>query len=130
MVRVVYKELEQRALLRGIGAAIQDLAFAHVPNAILACVDYLGNLFIHTIESTPSELLCSLLLQVDAEDISGTSHRVIWCPYIPEDVPCDGDEVSKLLALTRGSKAELWSINTFASRFRSIEVNVYLNYRL
>ncbi|XP_076244634.1 enhancer of mRNA-decapping protein 4 homolog Ge-1 isoform X2 [Calliopsis andreniformis] len=121
MVRVVYKELEQRALLRGMRAAIQDLAFAHVSNAILACVDYLGNLFIHTIESTPSELLCSLLLQVDAEDISGISHRVIWCPYIPEDVPSDGDEVSKLLALTRGSKAELWSVNTVTSRFRSIE---------
>ena len=121
MVRVVYKELEQRTLLRGMRAAIQDLAFAHVSNAILACVDYLGNLFIHTIESTPSELLCSLLLQVDAEDISGTSHRVIWCPYIPEDVPSDGDEVSKLLVLTRGSKAELWSVNTITSRFRSIE---------
>nr|XP_034172470.1 enhancer of mRNA-decapping protein 4 [Osmia lignaria] len=121
MVRVVYKELEQRALLRGMRAAIQDLAFAHISNAILACVDYLGNLFIHTIESTPSELLCSLLLQVDAEDITGTSHRVIWCPYIPEDVPSDGDDVSKLLILTRGSKVELWSVNTVTSRFRAIE---------
>ncbi|XP_006608463.1 enhancer of mRNA-decapping protein 4 [Apis dorsata] len=121
MVRVVYKELEQRVLLRGMRAAIQDLAFAHVSNAILACVDYLGNLFIHTIESTPSELLCSLLLQVNAEDISPTSHRVIWCPYIPEDVPSDGDRVSKLLVLTRGSKVELWSVNTVSARFRSIE---------
>ncbi|XP_068975255.1 enhancer of mRNA-decapping protein 4 [Bombus flavifrons] len=121
VVRVVYKELEQRALLRGMRAAIQDLAFAHVSNAILACVDYLGNLFIHTIESTPSELLCSLLLQVDAEDMSPTSHRVIWCPYIPEDVPSDGDKVSKLLVLTRGSKVELWSVNTVSARFRSIE---------
>ncbi|PBC26926.1 enhancer of mRNA-decapping protein 4 [Apis cerana] len=119
MVRVVYKELEQRALLRGMRAAIQDLAFAHVSNAILACVDYLGNLFIHTIESTPSELLCSLLLQVNAEDMS--PHRVIWCPYIPEDVPSDGDRVSKLLVLTRGSKVELWSVNTVSARFRSIE---------
>lgn len=121
VVRVVYKELEQRALLRGMHGAIQDLAFAHVSNAILACVDYSGNLFIHTIESTPSELLCSLVLQVDAEESSPTSHRVIWCPYIPEDDPSDGDEVSKLLVLTRGSKAELWSVATVAARFRSIE---------
>lgn len=121
MVRVVYKELEQRALLRGMRAGIQDLAFAYVSNAILACVDYLGNLFIHSIESTPSELLCSLLLQVDAEDVSATSHRVIWCPYIPEEVPSDGDDISKLLVLTRGSKVELWSVNTVSSRFRSIE---------
>lgn len=126
VVRVVYKELEQRALLRGMHGAIQDLAFAHVSNAILACVDYSGNLFIHTIESTPSELLCSLVLQVDAEESSPTSHRVIWCPYIPEDDPSDGDEVSKLLVLTRGSKAELWSVATVAARFRSIEVTVYL----
>ncbi|KZC10882.1 PREDICTED: enhancer of mRNA-decapping protein 4 [Dufourea novaeangliae] len=118
-VRVMYQELEQRALLREMRARIQDLAFAHVSNVILACVDYLGNLFIYTIESTPSELLCNLLLQVDAEP--SVYHRVIWCPYIPEDVSSDGDEVSKLLVLIRGSKAELWSVNTVTSRFRSIE---------
>ncbi|XP_029669673.1 enhancer of mRNA-decapping protein 4 [Formica exsecta] len=122
LVRVVYKELEHRALLRGMRGSIQDLAFAHVSNAILACIDYTGSLFIHTIEPTPSELLCSLVLQVDAEDVSPTSHRVIWCPYIPEDDASDGDEVSKLLVLTRGSKVELWSVATVASRFRSIEV--------
>lgn len=102
--------------------AIQDLAFAHVSNAILACVDYTGSLFIHKIEPTASELSCNLVLQVDAEDVSPTSHRVIWCPYIPEDDSSDGDEVSKLLLLTRGSKVELWSIATIASRFRSVEV--------
>lgn len=108
--------------------AIQDLAFAHVSNAILACVDYSGSLFIHTIESTASELLCSLILQVDAEDVSPTSHRVIWCPYIPEDDASDGDEVSKLLVLTRGSKVELWSVSKMASRVRSIKVKciIYL----
>ncbi|XP_071625810.1 enhancer of mRNA-decapping protein 4 [Temnothorax longispinosus] len=121
VIRVVYKELEHRALLRGMRGAIQDLAFAHVSNAILACIDYTGSLFIHTIEPTPSELLCSLVLQVDAEDVSPTSHRVIWCPYIPEDDASDGDEVSKLLVLTRGSKVELWSVATIASRFRSVE---------
>lgn len=121
VVRVVYKELELRTLLRGMRGAIQDLAFAHVPNAILACVDYTGSLFIHSIEPTPSELLSSLVLQVDAEDPSPTTHRVIWCPYIPEDDAADADEVSKLLILTRGSKVELWSVSTVASRFRSVE---------
>lgn len=121
LVRVVYKELEHRALLRGMRGAIQDLAFAHVSNAILACIDYTGSLFIHTIEPTPSDLLCSLVLQVDAEDVSPTSHRVIWCPYIPEDDATDGDEVSKLLVLTRGSKVELWSVAMVASKFRSVE---------
>lgn len=129
-MRVVHKELEHRALLRGMRGAIQDLAFAHVSNAVLACVDHSGTLFIHTIEPTPSELLCSLVLQVDAEDTSPTSHRVIWCPYIPEDDTSDGDEVSKLLVLTRGSKVELWSV-AVASRFRSIEVcrNIFQIYK-
>ncbi|KAG7201645.1 hypothetical protein KM043_004376 [Ampulex compressa] len=121
MVRVVHKELEQRALLRGMRGTIQDLAFAHVAYPILACVDHFGNLFIHTIESTPFELLYSLVLQVNAEDVSPTSHRLIWCPYIPEDDLADGDDVSKLLILTRGSKAELWSVAKVASRFRSVE---------
>ncbi|XP_014468232.1 PREDICTED: enhancer of mRNA-decapping protein 4 isoform X2 [Dinoponera quadriceps] len=121
VVRVVYKELEHRALLRGMRGAIQDLAFAHVSNVVLACIDHSGTLFIHTIEPTPSELLCSLVIQVDAEDAPSISHRVIWCPYIPEDDASDGDEVSKLLVLTRGSKVELWSIATMASKFRSIE---------
>ncbi|KAL0109971.1 hypothetical protein PUN28_013544 [Cardiocondyla obscurior] len=120
VVRVVYKELEHRALLRGMRGAIQDLAFAHVSNAILACIDYTGTLFIHTCEPTPSELKCTLVLQVDAEDVSPTSHRVIWCPYIPEDDTSDGDEVSKLLVVTRGSKVELWSVATIAARFSSI----------
>ncbi|OAD54594.1 Enhancer of mRNA-decapping protein 4, partial [Eufriesea mexicana] len=123
VVRVVYKELEQRALLRGMRTAIQDLAFAYVSTAILACVDHFGNLFIHTIESTPSELLCNLLLKVDAEDTSATSHRVIWCPYIPEDLdkPSDEDKISKFLVLTRGSKVEVWSVHAVTSKFRSVE---------
>ncbi|XP_012276185.1 enhancer of mRNA-decapping protein 4 [Orussus abietinus] len=115
VVRVVYRDMEQRALLRGMRGAIQDLAFAHVALAMLACVDYSGSLFVHTIVSTPAELKCSLVLQVDADDVSLTSNRVIWCPYIPEEDPSDGDE-SKLLVLTRGAKAELWSVAHVAGR--------------
>lgn len=96
--------------------AVQDLAFAHVNNAILACVDHAGNLFVHSIESSQQKLTCSLILQVNADDPSPTTHRVIWCPYIPEDEPAEGDEVSKLLVLTRGSKAELWSVGAVAAR--------------
>ncbi|XP_048508923.1 enhancer of mRNA-decapping protein 4 isoform X4 [Athalia rosae] len=116
VVRVVYKDREQRALLRGMKGAVQDLAFAHINSALLACIDHSGSLFVHSIESMPLKLVCTLILQVDAEDTSPTSHRVIWCPYIPEDEPAEGDEVSKLLVLTRGSKAELWSVAAVAAR--------------
>ncbi|XP_031786817.1 enhancer of mRNA-decapping protein 4 [Nasonia vitripennis] len=119
VVRVVNKELEQRTLIRGMRGLIQDLAFAHVSNPILACVDYTGSLFVYSIEATSSELICSRVLQVDADDPSPMSHRVIWCPYIPEEEATDGDEVSKLLALTRGSKAELWSIAAASRLFNT-----------
>lgn len=106
--------------MRGL---IQDLAFAHVSNPILACVDYTGSLFVYSIEATNTELICTRVLQVDADDPSPMSHRVIWCPYIPEEEATDGDEVSKLLVLTRGSKAELWSIAA-ASRLFNTPVKV------
>lgn len=112
---MVYKELEQRALLRGMRGAIQDLAFARVTNAVLACIDLSGCLFVHTIDSTPTALVCTLILQVETEDVSPTSHRVIWCPYIPEDDVSEGDDVSKLLIVTRGSKAELWSVDSVST---------------
>lgn len=125
MVRVVNKELEQRTLIRGMRGLIQDLSFAHVSNPILACVDYTGSLFVYSIEATSAELLCTRVLQVDADDPSPMSHRVIWCPYIPEEEVTDGDEVSKFLVLTRGSKAELWSIAA-ASRLFNAPIKVAL----
>ncbi|XP_058807631.1 enhancer of mRNA-decapping protein 4 [Phymastichus coffea] len=122
VVRVVNKEFELRTLIRGMRGLIQDLAFAHVANPILACVDYTGSLFVYSIEATSTELLCNRILQVDADDLSPMSHRVIWCPYIPEEEASDGEEVSKLLVLTRGSKAELWSIAS-ASRLFAAPTN-------
>jgi enhancer of mRNA-decapping protein 4 len=101
--------------MRGL---IQDLAFAHVSNPILACVDFTGSLFVYTIEVVNTELLCSVVLQVAADDVSPMNHRVIWCPYIPEEEVIDEDEVSKLLVLTRGSKVELWSIAAASRLFK------------
>ena len=126
VVRVVNKELEHRILLRGMRGPVQDLAFAHVSNAILACIDCFGSLFVYTIEAMPGELAHSLILQVDAEDVSPTSHRVIWCPYLPEEDATDRDEVSKLLVLTRGPKAELWSVAT-ASKLWTKPIQVLKN---
>lgn len=119
VVRVVNKEVEQRTLIRGMRGLIQDLAFAHVSNPILACVDYTGSLFVYSIEATSSELICSRVLQVDADDPSPMSHRVIWCPYIPEEEVKDEDEVSKLLVLTQGSNAELWSVAAASRLFNA-----------
>ncbi|KAL7302340.1 hypothetical protein TKK_0005001 [Trichogramma kaykai] len=118
VVRVVNKDTEQRTLIRGMHGLIQDLSFAHVQNPILAYVDSTGSLFVYSIEATKSgELICNRILQVDADDSYSTCHRVIWCPYIPEEDATDGEEVSKLLVLTRGSIAELWSVATASNCF-------------
>jgi hypothetical protein len=39
-------------------------------------------------------------------------HRIVWCPYIPEEgfVPTITSEVGQLLMYTQGANAELWSI--------------------
>ncbi|XP_034937441.1 enhancer of mRNA-decapping protein 4 [Chelonus insularis] len=120
VVRVVYKDSEQRALLRGMRGTIQDLAFAHVSNVILACIDYTGSFFVHTIVSTTTQLVCNLLLFINSEDVSPCSHRVIWCPYLPdEDASDGGEDVSKLLMVTRDSTAELWSVDNVWTQFGS-----------
>lgn len=125
IVRVVYKDSEQRALLRGMRGAIQDLAFAHVTNAILACIDYTGSLFVHTIVSTASQLVCNVLLLVNAEETSPSSHRVIWCPYIPDDDSTESEDVvSKLLMVTRGPTAELWCVDNVYAQLGSGPLNL------
>ncbi|XP_015110545.1 enhancer of mRNA-decapping protein 4 [Diachasma alloeum] len=124
VVRVVYKDLEQRALLRGMQGAIQDLAFAHATNAILACVDYVGSVFVHTIVSSATQLVCNLQLHIVAEDTSPTTHRVIWCPYIPEDDTSESDDASKLLIVTRGASAELWSVDNVFTQLGSGPLNL------
>lgn len=130
-MRVVYKEREQRTLIRDMKGSIQDLAFAHVANAILACIDHTGSLFVYTIDSTATELVYNRILQVTSDDPLPMSHRVIWCPYIPEEDGADADDVSKLLVLTRGSKTELWSIaaasRVFNAPVKVLKENVFLN---
>lgn len=115
-MRVVNKEKEQRALIRGMRSGIQDLAFAHINTPILACVDSMGNLFVHSIESSLSELITKTLVQIEVDSKVQLDHRVIWCPYIPEEDQSDADEVSKLMVLTRGCNAELWSISKVAEK--------------
>lgn len=125
-MRVVNKQTEQRKLLKGMKVAIQDLSFAHIPNqVVLACVDCTGSLYVHTIEDGISSITCTKILQLDVDDCSPTSHRVIWCSFIPdEDVGVENDDVSKLLILTRGSMAELWSVNAAAKRWPNVPVKV------
>uniref|UniRef100_A0A2H1VPN5 SFRICE_027362 n=1 Tax=Spodoptera frugiperda TaxID=7108 RepID=A0A2H1VPN5_SPOFR len=106
MVRVVYTPepgTDRRALIKGMKGEVQDLAFAHIQNqVVLACIDEQGNFYVHEIEVTDGGLRCTLLAEV-REDTGavGTSHRVVWCPYIPDDEDeAPDDDVARLLLTT------------------------------
>lgn len=115
MVRVVYNpepSTDKRGLIKGMKGEVQDLAFAHIQSqVILACIDEQGNFCIHEIEVTDGGLRCTLLAEVREETgVMGTAHRVVWCPYIPdeEDDAAD-DDVARLLLTTHDNIARMWN---------------------
>ncbi|KAK7869897.1 hypothetical protein R5R35_013695 [Gryllus longicercus] len=126
VVRIVNRVTNERSLLKGMQGMIQDIAFAHIPQeVVLAYVDEFGSLLVYTVQESDNKILCTLLLHVEhrKEEISGCiTHRVIWCPFIPdeeEETSQDSspyDDVAKLLVLTRGCKAELWNVSVVVAR--------------
>uniref|UniRef100_T1I716 Enhancer of mRNA-decapping protein 4 WD40 repeat region domain-containing protein n=1 Tax=Rhodnius prolixus TaxID=13249 RepID=T1I716_RHOPR len=95
-IRVVNRETAKRALIKGIEGMIEDLAFAFIPNqVILASLDQFGN---------------------DVIESEGPK-RIFWCPYVPdEEAENSPDPYAEglLLAVTRGTKIQMWSVNTLA----------------
>ncbi|XP_071447085.1 enhancer of mRNA-decapping protein 4 [Hetaerina americana] len=117
VVRVVNRETEERALIRDLLGLVQDLCFAHIRSQIvLASVDHFGNLFVHQIQlGATDNLECTLFLHVEYEGgqaASTLTHRVVWCPYIPEDggQATVDDDAAKLLVVTHGAKAEMLNV--------------------
>lgn len=123
-VRVVNRENNGRTLLKGMTGMVQDIAFAHIPSqVVLACVDEYGNLLVHQVEEKGDKISCTLLLHVEHgnDSVPATNHRVVWCPYVPEEDSDSSeisyDDVAKLLVLTHDSKAELWNVGTVTNRY-------------
>ncbi|XP_073941302.1 enhancer of mRNA-decapping protein 4 homolog Ge-1 [Choristoneura fumiferana] len=125
MVRVVYNpEMgnDRRALIKGMKGEVQDLAFAHIHNqVVLACIDEHGNFYVHEIELTDSGLRCTLACEIREDTMAGGSHRVVWCPYIPDDHDADPDDVARLLLTTHNNKARMWSIGTVVASLAASE---------
>ena len=123
MVRVVQKKTDQRVLIKGMKGKVKDLAFAHcIEEIILGIVDEFGNLFVAKIEQTNEEdsdndkpLQTELVLQINAENPNNSeTHRIFWCPFLPEEGE-NTDDSSKLLLLTHGSSAEIWNVDLVIS---------------
>lgn len=115
MVRVVYNpepSSDIRLLIKGMKREIQDLAFAHIDsNIILACIDNEGSFYIHEILLADSELKAVLLLEVREDSpVLGANHRVVWCPYIPDEDDDADDDVSRVLVTTHASIARVWNL--------------------
>lgn len=120
-VRVVNRETGKRALIKGIGAMVEDLAFAFIPHQItLACVDESGAVYIHNIYEDSREITTSLLLHILQMTEVSVPRRVFWCPYIPDETEMQqqdpySDETSLLLAVTRDNKIEIWNVASVSS---------------
>ncbi|XP_028156608.1 enhancer of mRNA-decapping protein 4 [Ostrinia furnacalis] len=121
MVRVVYNTepgIDRRALIKGMKGEVQDLSFAHIQKeVVLACIDEHGNFYVHEIEATDSGLRCTLIAEVREETGSlGAWHRVVWCPYIPDDDDdAPSDDVARLLLTTHNNIARMWNIRAAAT---------------
>ncbi|KPJ13261.1 Enhancer of mRNA-decapping protein 4 [Papilio machaon] len=121
MVRVVYSPepgTDRRTLIKGMKGEVQDLAFAHIQNqVVLGCIDEMGNFYVHEIELTDSGLKVTLVVEVREDTgVGGSTHRVVWCPYIPDDedeVP--DDDVVRLLLTTHGNVARMWNMKTVSA---------------
>ncbi|CAG9784711.1 unnamed protein product [Diatraea saccharalis] len=124
MVRVVYNPepgTDRRALIKGMKGEVQDLAFAHIQNqVVLASIDEHGSFYVHEIEATDSGLRCTLVAEEHVESeaavsgAGGAAHRVVWCPYIPDDDDQPDDDVARLLLTTHDNTARMWNIRTGA----------------
>ena len=119
IVRVVNRVTEERLLVKGMRGPVRDLGFAHhAAEVIVGCVDSLGNLFVHRVTEQSNGLVSERVLEVMREGgQADEEHRLIWCPYVPMvgEEEEEGEEPdtspARMLVLTHGSKAEVWSLD-------------------
>jgi len=117
VVRVVNRDTDDRILIKGMRGAVVDLSFAHTKDeVVVGAVDSLGNLFVHKVMEGSSGLASERVVEVLRDGEMGQMHRLIWCPYLPEP-PLEEDfedpdtSAARLLVLTHGPKAEVWSLD-------------------
>jgi len=125
VVRVVYRKTQDRVLLKGMTGRIKDLAFSHCRDKIyLAVVDSAGTLFVFNVwfDSSTTSLQTALVLEIKGSKAPGAQgiHRVIWCPFLPdedEDVEDEEDDSnSRLLVHINGCVADMWNVDTVLAK--------------
>ncbi|KAL4234139.1 enhancer of mRNA decapping 4 [Mactra antiquata] len=130
VVRITNRKTAERHLLKDFCGRVIDLAFAHTDDVLLAVVDEIGNLCVYELVQTDDRKIAStLLLHIQRPESTVVSeyHRVIWCPYIPDDSDDSNvtdsstqtDNASRVLVLTNDEKAEIWSVDLVVKEYGS-----------
>ncbi|KAK4023828.1 hypothetical protein OUZ56_009226 [Daphnia magna] len=119
MVRVIRSGSSDRILLKGFHGFVRDLSFAfHEKRILVAAVDEYSYLLVHEIVGSTAQLI----LQVNPDGITTSSdcHRVVWCPYVPENPKSldeandgwrnDADDHALMLASSHECRVEIWHL--------------------
>lgn len=107
MVRVLRSGSSDRILLKGFHGFVRDVSFAfHEKRILVAAVDEYGYLIVHEIIGSAAQMV----LQVNPDGITTSSdcHRVVWCPYVPENSKNSGDYSSKCFLLSQVTKNRMY----------------------
>lgn len=98
---------------------VVDLAFSHATDeVVLGAVDSYGNLFVYKVEEqgsgTVTERLVEIMHNASVSGQDKLTHRLVWCPYVPDPESDASDNINgqRMLVLTHGHVAEVWSLDT------------------
>lgn len=83
MVRIINRKTAERALLKDLTGKVVDIAFAYTDDVILAAVDEVGNLLVHSVREGDDKKID--LIQVSRKHWTKTpkilvSSRAVNCP--------------------------------------------------
>lgn len=128
IVRIINRRTAERVLLKDFTGRVIDIAFAHTDDVIFGAVDEMGNLFVYSLkEMDQDKLVINLVLHVvrDKDTPHTEYHRLIWCPFIPDDTDDSSvtesstQDASRVLVLTHKEKAEIWNVDLVTKEYSS-----------
>jgi len=119
VVRIASRVKDDKLLIKGMLGPVVDLAFSHSSEeVVIGIVDSFGNMFVYRVveESSgmQSERIMEILRTGDPAGGQERVHRLVWCPFVPgpDSDPADTQSGHRMLLLTHGAMAEVWSLNT------------------
>ncbi|XP_067929847.1 enhancer of mRNA-decapping protein 4-like isoform X4 [Watersipora subatra] len=102
IVRLIHRQLAERALIKGYSGFVIDLAFSHSDGHVLASLDEGATLFVHRIHLDPFNHVTTTCLIQLSWPVPEADMRLFWCCYIPGESSseCEDDEDKSLRICT------------------------------